>query len=277
MLRSVKDMQAYTIRATDGTIGHVKDLYFDDEAWVVRYLIVDTGGWLSNRKVLISPFAIGHPDWAQKTLPVSITKEQVRNSPHIDTDRPVSRQHEMEYLGYYGYPNYWGGPGFWGAGAYPGMMLTGVGYSGAGSQYRQAQAESARAAAEAQRHQNDDPHLRSCQEVIKYHIQASDGDIGHLQSLLIEEDTWAIRYLIVNTSNWWLGHEVLIAPQWIQNVSWPDNTISVNLTRQAVQGSPPYDSATQLEREHETGIYDHYGRPGYWTTEANSERNRPDR
>jgi len=277
MLRSVKDMQAYTIRATDGTIGHVKDLYFDDEAWVVRYLIVDTGGWLSNRKVLISPFAIGHPDWAQKILPVSITKEQVKNSPPIDTDRPVSRQHEMEYLGYYGYPNYWGGPGFWGAGAYPGMMLTGVGYSGAGSQYRQAQAEGARAAAEAQRHQNDDPHLRSCQEVIKYHIQASDGDIGHLQSLLIEEDTWAIRYLIVNTSNWWLGHEVLIAPQWIQSVSWPDKTISVNLTRQAVQASPPYDSAAQLDREHETGIYDHYGRPGYWMTEAKSERNRPDR
>jgi hypothetical protein len=106
MLRSVKDMQDYAIRATDGTIGHVKDLYFDDEAWVVRYLIVDTGGWLSNRKVLISPFAIGHPDWAQKILPVSITKEQVKNSPHIDTERPVSRQHEMEYLGYYGYPNY---------------------------------------------------------------------------------------------------------------------------------------------------------------------------
>ena len=277
MLRSVKEMQDYVIRATDGTIGHVKDLYFDDEAWVVRYLIVDTGGWLSNRKVLISPFAIGHPDWAAKTLPVSITKEQVKNSPNIDTDKPVSRQHEMEYLGYYGYPNYWGGPGLWGAGAYPGMMLTGVGYSGAASQYRQVLAEGARAAAEAQRHQNDDPHLRSCQEVIKYHIQATDGDIGHVQSLLIEEDTWAVRYLIVNTSNWWLGHEVLIAPQWIQNVSWPRNTISVNLTRQAVQGSPPYDSAAQLDREQETGIYDHYGRPGYWASEAKSGRNSPDR
>ena len=197
--------------------------------------------------MLISPFAIGHPDWAAKVLPVSITKEQVKNSPNIDTDMPVSRQHEIQYLGYYGYPNYWGGSGLWGAGAYPGMMMSGVGYSGAGSEYRQAQAEGARAAAEAQQHQNDDPHLRSSQEVIKYHIQATDGDIGNVQSLLIEEDTWAVRYLIVNTSNWWLGHEVLIAPQWIQNVSWPRNTISVNLTRQAVQGSPPYDSAAQLE------------------------------
>ena len=264
MLRSVKEMQDYVIRATDGTIGHVKDLYFDDQVWVVRYLIVDTGGWLSNRKVLISPFAIGHPDRAEKTLPVSVTKEQVKNSPAIDTDKPVSRQHEIQYLGYYGYPNYWGGPGFWGAGSYPGAMMT-------------EGAIAAAAAAEAQRHQNDDPHLRSCQEIIKYNIQATDGDIGHLQSLLIEEDTWAIRYLIVNTSNWWLGHEVLVAPQWIQNVSWPNNTISVNLTRQAVQGSPPYDSAAQLDREQETGIYDHYGRPGYWANEAKPERNKPDR
>lgn len=261
MLRSVQEMQDYAIRATDGTIGHVQDLYFDDKVWVVRYLIVDTGGWLSNRKVLISPFAIGQPDWAAKILPVSITKDQVKNSPAIDTDKPVSRQHEIQYLGYYGYPNYWGSTGLWGAGAYPGTMMTG----------------GAIAAAAEQRHENDDPHLRSCKEVTRYHIHASDGDIGHVQGLLVEEETWAIRYLIVNTSNWWLGHEVLVAPQWIQNVSWPDNTISVNLTRHAVQGSPPYDSAAQLDRDQETGIYGHYGRPGYWASEANSERNRPGR
>jgi len=277
MLRSVKDMQDYAIRATDGTIGHVKDLYFDDAAWVVRYLIVDTGGWLSNRKVLISPFAVGRPDWAEKVLPVSITKQQVKNSPGIDTDKPVSRQHEMDYLGYYGYPFYWGGTSLWGGYASPNLMMTSVGYGAPPGLYGRAPTEGAREAAEAQRHQDDDPHLRSCQEVIKYHIQASDGEIGHVQSLLIEEDTWAIRYLIVNTSNWWLGHEVLIAPQWIHNVSWPNQTISVNLTRQAVQGSPPYDSAAQLDREQETGIYEHYGRAGYWTTEAKSERNRPDR
>ena len=107
----------------------MKDFYFDDLAWVVRYLVVETGSWLSSRKVLISPIAIGHPDWAERVLPVSITKEQVKNSPDIDTDKPVSRQHEMQYLGYYGYPSYWGGAGLWGSGAYPGAMLTGVGYA----------------------------------------------------------------------------------------------------------------------------------------------------
>ena len=111
MLRSMKDLEDYAIRATDGTIGHVKDFHFDDKAWGIRYLVLDTGTWLSSRKVLISPIAIGHPDWAGKILPVSITKEQVKNSPDIDTDKPVSRHNEIRYRGYYGYPFYWGGPG----------------------------------------------------------------------------------------------------------------------------------------------------------------------
>src|ERR1700691_472875 len=148
MLSSMSDLEGYAIRATDGTIGHVKDLYFDDEAWVVRYLIVDTGSWLSSRKVLISPMAIGQSSWADKTLSASLTREQVKSSPDIDTDKPVSRQHEMEYLGYYGYPYYWGGDGLWGQGAYPGMMLLGLGNGGTDAEYRHIKAEDTRAATE---------------------------------------------------------------------------------------------------------------------------------
>jgi len=109
MLRSMKDLEDYALGATDGTIGHVKDFYFDDEAWVIRYLVVETGRWLSSRKVLISPIAIGNPNWVDRILPVSITKEQVKNSPDIDTAKPVSRQHEILDLNYYGFPPYWGG------------------------------------------------------------------------------------------------------------------------------------------------------------------------
>ena len=126
MLRSMKNLEDYAIRATDGIIGHVKDFYFDDEAWVIRYLVVDTGTWLSSRKVLISPISIGHPDWTDRVLPVSITKEQVKNSPDIDTQKPVSRQHEIQYLGYYGYPYYWGGAGLWGEGIDPSMTDDGL-------------------------------------------------------------------------------------------------------------------------------------------------------
>lgn len=270
MLRSMKDLEGCTIRATDDNIGHLTDFYFDDEAWVIRYFVVDTGNWLSSRKVLISPMAISHPNWAEKSLPVSITKEQVQNSPEIDTEKPVSRQHEIQYLGYYGYPFYWGGAGLWGGGIYPDMLL---GYSGMMSipQAYSPEAVEAYVSDEAKRHQNDDLHLRSCKEVVGYHIQATDGDIGHVQGILVDEETWAIRYLIVDTSNWWLDHEVLIPPQWIRDVIWQEATVSVNLTLQAVKDAPKFDSAAQLDREQEIEIFKHYGLPGYWESELKIE------
>ncbi len=239
MLRSIYDLEGFAISAIDGTIGHVKDFYFDDQAWVIRYLVVDTGTWLSSRQVLISPIAISRPDWAEQVLPVSITKEQVKNSPYMDTEKPVSRQHEIDYFGYYGYPFYWGGAGIWGGGLYPGMMMPD--YVGFESTPHGEDQEGE--GADAAQHQHDDPHLRSCKAVMDYHIEATDGDIGHVQGMLVDEETWAIQYLIVNTSNWWLGHQVLIAPQWIKDVSWSDATVSLNLTRQAVKEAPLYNSA----------------------------------
>lgn len=268
MLRSIKDLEDCAIHATDGDIGHVKDFYFDDTGWVIRYLVVDTGTWLSSRKVLISPISIGHPDWMEKVLPVSITKAQVKNSPDIDTRKPVSRQHEIAYLGYYGYPFYWGGDGLWGGEMYPTIMLPGYAGFIPTPPVDPSEAQKAYAQAEAARLQDDDPHLQSGNAVLHYHLHASDGDIGHVQGLLVDDETWAIRYLVVNTSNWWVGHRVLIAPQWIENVSWLNATVSVNLTRQAVKDAPLYDPAVQLNREQEINIHEHYGRRGYWADEA---------
>ncbi len=270
MLRSVKDLEGYAVDATDGTIGHVKDFHFDDRDWVVRYLVVDAGAWLSSRKVLVSPIAIGDPDWAERLLPVRLTKEQVRNSPDIDTDKPVSRQHEMQYAGYYGYPYYWGGAGYWGGGMYPYLMMPG--YSGSGSQQTiRAEEQAAYARAEEEGRRNEDPHLRSCRAVMKYHVHASDGDIGHVDGMLVDDATWAIRYLIVNTSNWWQGHQVLVAPQWIEDVSWLDSKVSVKLTRQAIKDAPVYDPASAPDRAHEVGLHEHYGRAGYWAEDARRE------
>jgi len=208
MLRQSKDLLDLTIAAADGAIGDVKDLYFDDEAWAIRYLVVDAGLWLSSRKVLISPIAADKPDWPNKLLPVSLTREQVRASPDIDTDMPVTRQHETDYLDYYSYPYYWGGLGLWGSGGYPTMP----GYGSATA--TRAEADSTHARTEAGQRQTEsesDPHLRSCNAVVGYHIEASDGEIGHVQGLLVDEESWAIRYLVVNTSNcggsvttcWW--------------------------------------------------------------------------
>jgi hypothetical protein len=270
MLRSIKDLEGYAVGATDGTIGHVKDFYFDDRAWVVRYLVVDTGAWLSSRKVLISPIAIGRPDWKERLLHVWMTKEQVRNSPDIETDKPVSRQHEMEYSGYYGYPYYWGGTGYWGGDMYPNLMMPGYGGYGSPAAIR-SEEQSAYGRAEAERSRTDDPHLRSCRVVMEYHLHATDGDIGHVEGMLVDDATWAVRYLVVNTSNWWQGHKVLIAPQWIDDVSWFDSKVSVKLTRQLIKDAPAYDPARSLGRAQEMGLYEHYGRAAYWAEDARRE------
>ena len=265
MLRSVSDLETFRIGASDGMVGSVKDFYFDDEAWAIRYVVVDTGGWLVGREVLISPISIGTPDWDGQILPVTITREQVKHSPMIDTDKPVSRQHETGYLGYYGYPYYWGGSGLWGAGAYPGALLGEAAFpSDVAYTKAQAAADRTSLAKDESRHAHDDPHLRSCNAVKGYHFHAADGDIGHVQGFLIDERTWAIHYLILNTSNWWLGHQVLVAREWIDDVSWEYSKVTTSLIRDQIKHAPPYDPDGQLSRADEELIYRHYGRRGYW-------------
>jgi hypothetical protein len=255
MLRSMQEIREYTIGATDGEIGKVTDAFFDDEAWVIRYLVVETGSWLMSRKVLISPFSVMQADWMHKRLPVRINREQVKNSPDIDTEKPVSRQHEMSYSDYYGYPYYWGGTGYWGDGLYYPELPPGA----AGVRATELAAD---------QHAHDDPHLRSCEAVIGYHIHARDGDIGHVQGMLFDEKTWALRYLVVDTANWWGGHRVLISPNWIEAINWADSKVSVGLHRQAIKDSPRFDSSAELNRQHEVDLYAHYQLPTYWGKES---------
>jgi len=255
MLRNVSDLRSYAVRATDGVIGKIDDLFFDDEHWAIRYFVVDTGGWLSGRKVLMSPLAVGHPDWMGQLLPVAITRAQVKDSPDVDTEKPVSRQHEIAHADYYGEQYYWAGAGMWGPGAFPGNPVT-----------ERAIEEEARIRRRAIARASDDSHLRSCKAMTGHPVHAIDGDIGHLEDFLVDEHTWAIRYLIVATSNyWWGGRHVLVAPQWIEDARGVEAALCVDLTRQAVKDAPRYDSAAQLDRQQEQGMYEHYGRPGYWT------------
>jgi uncharacterized protein YrrD len=254
MLRNITELRGYAIRATDGEIGTVDDFYFDDEHWAVRYLVVDTGGWLSGRKVLISPLSLGQPDFIGHLLPVSLTKVQVQHSPDIDTNRPVSRQHEAALFEYYGYPYYWSGDGLWGMGGYPGS-LTAEGQFEARMQARWAEPADT----------HDDVHLRSARVVIGNHVHASDGDIGHVQDMLVDDHTWAVRYLVVNTSNWWIGHQVLLAPRWVDAVSWPEAKVTVGLKRSTISHGPRYDAGAQLDRQQEQALYQYFNRPDYWT------------
>jgi uncharacterized protein YrrD len=267
MLRSTKDLYRYAINATDGVIGHVEDLFFDDDAWAVRYLVVEAGSWLDSRKVLVSPIAIHDPNWSERTLPVSMTKQQVKDSPTIDAYGPVSRLKEEQYADYYDYPYYWGGAGLWGDGLYPYALFAGYdGEGGRGSgRVERAQGDRAYLQADRLRQRKHDPCLRSCRAVTGDKLSASDGEIGTVAGYLVDDETWAIGYLIVETGHWWAGHQVLIAPQWISGIDWAAETVSVEMSFAEVQGAPPYDPNMPWSRLLDTSLYQHYGRTGYWS------------
>ncbi|MGA2146959.1 MAG: PRC-barrel domain-containing protein [Bryobacteraceae bacterium] len=254
MLTNATHLKGLTIRATDGEIGAVDQFYFDDETWAIRYLMVDTGGWLAGRRVLISPFSVIHADLRAGRLDVALTKKQVEHSPDIDTHQPVSRQHEVAYLGYYGYPYYWGGPYLWGPAFYPAGLAN-------------SPSASAEALADKIRSESADSHLRSSEAVAGYRIEAADGEIGHLDGFVVDDEAWAIRYIEVATRNWWPGKKVLVSPTWIERVSWTDSKVYVGLSREAIQNAPEYVESTPITREYENRLYFHYGRPPYWLHE----------
>jgi hypothetical protein len=249
MLRSVNDVRGYTVVATDGEIGAVDDLYFDDEVWVMRYLIVDTGKWLPGRPVLISPISVGQPDWVSRRLSVSLSRHQVRRSPAIDTRQPVSREQERKHLRYYGYPYYWAGPFLWGAAPVPAAAMPGP-----------------LALPPDDGDQEAENHLRSCYEVAGYQLQATDGTLGHIEDFLFDDLDWAIRWVVVDTRTWWMGRKVLMSPEWVDAIDWAGRSVHVDVTRQAVKAAPRYDVVEHVNRQWEADYYAHHQRPPYWTS-----------
>ncbi len=258
MLVNAAHLKDLEIRATDGKIGTVEQFFFDDETWAIRYLAVETKGWLGDRRVLISPISVVNTDWQAKRLDVSLTKKQVENSPDIDTHQPVSRQHEAAYMGYYGYRYYWGGPNMWGPASYPSGLPVPT------SVLSDAHADRARK-------ESADSHLRSNQAVTGYHIEATDGEIGHVEGFIMDDRAWAIRYMEVGTRNWWPGKKVLISPTWIQRVSWKHSKVHVGLSREAIKSGPEFVESAPITREYEGRLHLHYGRPPYWLHEAEHE------
>ncbi len=251
MLRSVKILQGYMIHATDGDIGYVDDFYFDEQAWTIRYLVIALSDWLTKRRVLLSPIALGTPKWEAKSFPVRLTQEQVENSPAIDTDKPVSRQMEEELHSYYEWAPYWR----------TGIRPVGVGALAVAQMVAGTEGDEQ----SSKEKQRQDPHLRSVSEVIGYDIQASDGEIGHVDDFIADDETWAIRYIVVDTQDWLPGKKVLVSPAWIRTVIWAERNVHVDLSREAVKDSPEFDPSAAVNREYELRLYDYYGRPKYWT------------
>ena len=263
MLRSAATLQGYGITASDGDIGQVDRLFFDDERWTVRYLVVDTGKWLTGRRVLISPAAVDSTDDFGGRIRLNLTRDQIRNSPDVDSDQPVSRQQETALNAYYGYGPYWGTGGLWGSVYYPpGILAPGPAATSAMATPPETLADG------LPRQQPDgDSHLRSTKEVSGYHVQATDGSIGHIDGFLIDDQTWAIRYLIVDTSNWPGGRSVLISPSWVREVDWHQSKVHVDVTVEKVRTSPEYDPSQLVERANEETLHRHYGQPNYWDKE----------
>lgn len=242
MLRNASAIKGYAIAATDGRLGTVSDFLFDDASWLVRWLVVDTGKWLSGRKVLLPPSVLGHIDPNGNEFAVSLTMQQVKDSPDIDTERPVSRQIETNIYDFYGWRPYWGGTGFL-MGGYGGH---GHGYGGGAIAPLPSPGSMRRAEDIAAAQQNDDdPHLRSVEAVTGYHIHASDGEIGYVEDFLLQDTDWSIHNLVVDTTNWWPGKKVLIAPRSIQEIDWTDNLVNLKIDREKVKNSPAYDASTR--------------------------------
>jgi hypothetical protein len=233
------------LAALDGPIGSVNDLYFDDHEWAVRYYIVDTGKWLPGRKVLIPPHVVRPMTSANAGLPVDLTRDQVRNSPDIDLDRPVERQAEVALYRYYGWTPYW----------FPLGPASPVVADGTAAE-REREAESG--------HYGGDPNLRSAKEVTGYDVAATDGEIGHIEDFLFDDETAKIRYVVVDTRNWLPGKKVLTAPQWIKDVKWSESKAYVAMNRDAVKNSPEYNNAAPVDQAYESRLFEHYGYPVPW-------------
>ena len=245
-----KTLTGYTLHSLDGEIGKVKEFYFDDHHWTIRYLVADTGNWLTGRQVLIPPHALVAVNKEEQYISINLTKKKIKDSPPLDSDKPVSLQFEDSFYGYYGSLAYWGG-GSYMAGTNPSVNMSGRN--------------------DREFNQGDkawNPHLRSTHTVSGYNIQAVDGDIGHVADFIIDDETWVIRYLIIDTRNWLPGKKILVSPQWIESVIWNDSKVSVNLLCETIRQSPEYTDESLLTRNYETELHRHYDRKGYWIDES---------
>jgi hypothetical protein len=250
MLRNASEIHGYTIAARDGNVGTVSDLLFEDTTWLIRWVVVDTGDWLPGRKVLLPISVLGDLDSSDGKFSVRLTKQQVKDSPDFETHQPVSRQLETNIYDYYGWSPYW----------CTGFYMGGYGYAG-GAPLSTPYHKDAPNHGQA----DGDKHLRSTEEITGYHIHATDGAIGHVDDVLVEDGDWSIHYLAVDTSNWWIGKKVLISPRSVRTIDWSVRMISLDVDRQKVKDSPGYNADTLIDRPYERQYHAHYGAAG--TTE----------
>lgn len=249
MLHLVSSIKNFDIHAADGDVGKVKDFYFDDEKWTIRYFVIDTHKWVPGGKVLLSPIEFDYVNENLESINIFASKSKIKNSPQINDLQPISRNKEVELSNYFGWNLYWTGSGIWGGGYYP-SALAGAPYEGQ--------------SVTVQELNTTETHLRSINEVsgafTGYRIHALDGEIGHVHDFIIDDETWEIRYIIVDTKNWLPGKKILVSPDWISSVNWSEHEVTVELARSTIENGPTYDPAEPITKEDEENLYVMYGK-----------------
>ncbi len=249
MLRPLNALLGFRLRASDGETGRIDDVYFDDHRWAIRYLVGDARHWLRGRRVLVSPISVLGVDWVRGKLNLELTRDQIRDSPDIDTDKPVARQHEIAFHEYFAFPFYWTGGDLWGTVPYPASLR------GGGAP------PPAQAAARAAPSGDGDPHLRSARVVRGHIVRAVDGDVGHVEDFLIDDLTWQIRYVVVEARGWPSSRHVPVPIDRIAWVSWLELTVHLDLTREAVLHAPVCDPSGGLYPDEDRRLLAHYAQP----------------
>jgi len=243
-------LTGFKLDSLDGEIGKAKDFYFNDRNWTIHYLVADTGTWLTGRQVLISPSALGAVNQEDQNIAIELTKKQIEDSPPLESDKPVSRQYEASYFGYEGSTSSWDEPN---------------------RMEPDPNSEEGNVNPEGSLHDKEewDPNLRSTNAVMGHHVQASDDEIGHVEDFIIDDQTWAIRYLVINTRNWLPGKKILVSPQWIERISWTEAKVFVHLSSEIIHSAPEYDDDTPITRDYEEALHKHFAYKGYWVDEPN--------
>lgn len=244
MLRSMDSLKGYTVVAIDGEVGEVGDFLFDDQEWIIRYLVVETGSWFLGEEKLLAPIALKKPQWEHETFPVNLNRSQVKDSPNIASDQPVSRQGEMKLFEHYGWEPYWA----------PAQIAPSPA-AVPPSTFEQAESPEVK---------SGNPNLRSMDEVRGYSASAADGEVGEVSDLICQDDEWLVRYIVIDTGDWLSDREIIISPDWINRISWSERSVLIELNRSQIENSPAYDPSQPVGRRYETRLYDYYELPVYW-------------
>lgn len=239
MIHGVKELIDTPVTAKDGELGLVREIYLDDQNWIVRYVAVSLD---DEGDVLLSPAVFQHRE-AGSPLTSALARETVFGSPRFDLSQPVTRVQETQLHSYYSWPFYWLAGGL---ASYPLVELA--------AEMR----ENESAAME------DDPqtqHLRGVSLLFDGHIQARDGEIGSISDLLIEDEAWGILYLVVDTGSWLPGKKVLLSPSLVEKIDWLTGEVSMDLSVETIKNSPEYDPYSPVDDEYHRRLRDHYRKP----------------